>query len=379
MSSPPSSPEPMDIDEPYPLYFYSTHRADTPSKNLDGSLTFKAEPEGPNNLLNIQDDLASDISSLAIDWKPLNPDIVSYTNHSESCYPLPLQLYRPALTSQPDRDICISPSPSSSYVLDDRPVDPSNYIIPTTHIPEDRSKYLDPRIPTDVFWDFVDQRNFARSEERKERRRFMMDSYGYSYSLNSDYSPFGGGTPTSYYSPSPYRFRLDDDEDGTDEWGSLNPIRWPDMARRSTFPGPGPSEYSLYNDRMSFAGVELIDSNFVKYRFTTKDEYEDGDANSQVSGMTSTSKSTSKSKSKTKKRRTARVNPKAFKRLVRSTEQYNKDKAKVDEAKRQRYRKINDLALYCATISDKRNKKGVELMSRLSAAGDRERKRIGWK
>ncbi|WWC69512.1 uncharacterized protein I206_103454 [Kwoniella pini CBS 10737] len=299
-------------------------------------LTTQRVSNTDESLIDIEDDLASNLVSLAVDWRPIAPNISFISNdHTQAPQSIKseisLEHFHPYIdffqstSSMQVSSTCASPAPTSSYYLDDKFVDPSNYILPITQKPEDRSKYLDPRIPTDIFWNFVGERQVAWAKERREKKKRLTDIY----------SSYDGRSSC-----------LQSNSNESENEDCVDPVfKVPATIVRDekAFIYPSPKEKSLYADRISYEGIELIDRKSDK-----------------------TSSPTSKGRRTTRKHTKGVVDRKIINKLIRSTKAYNKEKQRIDNARKHQSKKINDLALFCAKISnDKKLKDVVSLSHRL--------------
>ncbi|WWD01453.1 hypothetical protein V866_008397 [Kwoniella sp. B9012] len=197
----PLKPEPMDIDlyettSPPLSDAFSTARGPSNSipdyqstgNVLPAASTYNLAPRD----FNFEDELAMNLASLALSWKPLNPDntgrgtINSSTVESgkpiHPLFPCPigsqLPIYDAINTQEPEKSKENPSKPKRFHPYrkkKDKPEDKEDgYIIHTTRKPEDRSKYLDPSLDTTMFWQFVQERNTARTEEIREARRIAI-------------------------------------------------------------------------------------------------------------------------------------------------------------------------------------------------------------
>ncbi|WVQ70145.1 uncharacterized protein L199_008370 [Kwoniella botswanensis] len=140
-----------------------------------------------------EDELAMNLAYLALTWKPLNPDntgtgtgtIDSPTAKipSHPLFPCPIDLHLTLgeeINTQEHEKSKENPSKPKRFHPYQKKPKPKpqdkevGYIIHTTRKPEDRSKYLDPSLDTTTFWHFVQERNDARTEERREALRIAI-------------------------------------------------------------------------------------------------------------------------------------------------------------------------------------------------------------
>ncbi|KAK6902878.1 hypothetical protein I203_108138 [Kwoniella mangroviensis CBS 8507] len=192
----PLKPEPMDIDL-YETTFpplsdgFSTSLESfnsIPDRQYTGSVL---PASSPSRDFIFEDELSMNLASLALTWKPLNPDNTgtgtlnssTVEGPSHPLFPCPIDL-RQALgqeinTHEPEKSKENPSKPKRFHPYQKKPKPKPKdkevgYIIHTTRKPEDRSKYLDPSLETTTFWQFVQQRNNARTEERREALRIAI-------------------------------------------------------------------------------------------------------------------------------------------------------------------------------------------------------------
>ncbi|WWC90098.1 uncharacterized protein L201_005031 [Kwoniella dendrophila CBS 6074] len=388
----PPSPcfEPMDLDNGTNLSFQKYRETDISLIDIPSNTTARFEDldiiidTEPLNMdrsklpPDLEDELALDMASLALDWRPLDPQPFKCRLTVNHPVDADVDVFKPfhplfpcdwpdlnhnndakgsaLLTQEQQHDTKISKNNVKGNLLIDKSKsnqdqlttynlnnvkpaeDKVNYKILITNSSKDRTKYLNPKLPTSLFWKLVHERNIDKLQDRKEAYRLLLERESDRSQSSGRYSTYGNLSTTSITSGHRRRSSI---SSFTSEHPSCRTFA--SLRLQPTF-----------NENTGLdciEGVELIDNPAFKLEeqnLALHHCHREKVVNCIIQ------RPSKKFESKTKRYKSS-VNKNFVNRLLRSCEAYNKDKLKIEEAKQRREKKLKALALhseFCQAVSN---------------------------